>query len=70
MTEPCIDRALVAPGHDGSAELIVYLRFANGACSSVMLGSDVAERLMDRCGVTSPEGLRGHPWNTLLDVLD
>jgi len=70
VTEPCIDRALVAPGHDGSAELIVYLRFPNGACSSVTLDADAAERLMDCCGVNVPDELSGFPWTTLLDVLD
>ena len=67
--EPVIAEALVAPGHDGQAELVVRVRHENGALGSVTLNADAARRLLEQCGVESADGLRGQPWHRLLDIL-
>lgn len=67
--EAVIAEVIVAPGHDGQAELVVKVRHENGALGSVTLGGDAARRLIEQCGVESADGLRGQPWHRLLDVL-
>lgn len=68
--EAAIERAVVAPGHDGSAELVVHLRYANGGTSSVTLDARSAERLFDRCGAKELAQLVGQPWRHLMYVLE
>jgi len=70
VREPVIDAAIVAPGHDGQAVLVVRVRHENGAVDSVTLDADCARKLMEDCAVESAEQLRGQPWNRLLGVLD
>lgn len=65
-----IERALVTPGHDGSAELLLRIRYENGALGTVTLGADAAARLLDRCGADTLEQLVGEPWQQLIHVLD
>jgi hypothetical protein len=67
--EPRIVGALVAPGHDGAAELVVCLRFADGGQDSVTLDADSAARLMARCGAETADGLIGQSWEHLMYVL-
>ena len=69
MPEVRIADAVVAPGHDGEAELVVRVRYENGALGSVRLDADCARRLLENCGVDDPSDLRGQPWQRLLDVL-
>lgn len=70
MADAAIERAVVAPGHDGSAELLVYIRYDNGGRGCVCLDASAAERLFDRCGVTRLEELAGQPWQHLMHILD
>jgi hypothetical protein len=65
-----IDGALVAPGHDGQAVLVVRVRYASGAVDAVTLDADCARKLLEDCGVASAEALRGQPWQRLLAVLE
>ena len=65
-----IDSALVAPGHDGEAVLVVRVRHGNGACDTVTLGADQARKLLEDCGAADAEQLRGQPWQRLLHVLE
>ncbi|TVS14802.1 MAG: hypothetical protein EA417_14545 [Gammaproteobacteria bacterium] len=67
---PRIERALVAPGHDGSAELLLRIRYGDGSSDSVTLDAAAAERLLDQCGATALEQLVGQPWRRLLNVLE
>jgi len=67
--EAVIAEALVAPGHDGQAELVVRVRYENGALGEVALNADTARRLLEQCGVDNADDLRGQPWHRLLDVL-
>ncbi len=68
--EARIERALVAPGHDGSAELLLRIRHRNGGLDSVTLDAQAAERLLDHCGANELEQLVGQSWRHLLHVLD
>jgi hypothetical protein len=67
--ETVIETALVAPGHDGQAVLVVRLRHENGVVDSVTLDADRARKLIESCAVESAEELRGQPWQRLLDLL-
>lgn len=70
MPETVIERAVVAPGHDGSAELLVYVRYGNGGSGQVSLDADAAARLFERCGATDLEQLAGQPWQHLTHILE
>ena len=69
MPEPVIADAVVAPGHDGRAELVVRVRYPNGAIGSVTLNVDQAQKLLDDCAVETAGELAGKPWKRLLDVM-
>ena len=69
MDEPVIDSAVVAPGHDGEAVLVVRVRHGNGGCDTVMLDADQARQLLDECAAADAEQLRGQSWRRLLHVL-
>jgi hypothetical protein len=68
VPEPVITDAVIAAGHDGQAQLVVRVRYENGAIGSVTLDADWARKLMEDCGVETAEGLRGQPWKRLLDI--
>jgi len=70
VPEPVIDDALVAPGHDGQAVLVVRVRHDNGGTDTVMLDADQARKLLEDCAAESAEELRGQPWRRLLGILD
>ena len=70
MVEPVIADAVVAPGHDGQAVLVVRVRHPNGAVDTVMLEPDQARKLLDDCAADSAAQLRGQPWRRLLTVLE
>ena len=62
--------AVVAPGHDGDAVLVVRVRHENGVIDSVTLDARAAEKLLADCEAESTEALRGQPWRRLLSVLE
>ena len=70
MPDPAIEDAVVAPGHDGQAVLVVRVRHENGAIGTVTLDARQARKLFESCSAESPDGLRGQPWQRLLDVLE
>ena len=70
MAEPAIHDAVVAPGHDGQAVLVVRVRHENGAIDTITLEADKARRLLESCSAESLDGLRGQPWQRLLHVLE
>ncbi len=70
MAEPVIADAVVGPGHDGEAILVVRVRHANGGIDSVTLDARCARKLMEDCGAERAEDLAGQPWHRLLAVLD
>jgi hypothetical protein len=70
VAEAAIQDAVVAPGHDGQAVLVVRVRHENGAIGTVTLDADQARRLLESCRAESADGLRGQPWRRLLHVLE
>ncbi|MEE4381675.1 MAG: hypothetical protein V2J02_06735 [Pseudomonadales bacterium] len=64
-----IEGAVVGPGHDGSAELIVTVLHPGGGRDHVTLDADAGARLMERCGASSAAELAGADWHHLLHVL-
>lgn len=64
--EPVIVGAEIAAGHDGSAELIVRLRYPNGAEGSVTLDEETGLALMHNSGATQIEELAGKSWRAIL----
>ena len=68
MAEAVISGAEVTAGHDGQAQLVVRVEYENGAIGSVTLDADRARRLMENCGVSKAEDLRGQPWQRFLEI--
>lgn len=69
MPEAVIADAVVTAGHDGEAQLVVRVRYENGALGSVTLDAACARKLMEDCAANSAADLCGQPWQRLLDVL-
>jgi hypothetical protein len=69
VAEPVIADALVAPGHDGQAVLVVRVLHPNGAVDTVMLEAGQARRLLDDCAAESAAQLQGQSWRHLLAAL-
>lgn len=67
--EAVIEEALVTPGHDGRAVLLVRLRHGDGALDSVTLEPEAARKLLEDCGADTLDALRGQPWQRLRGVL-
>ena len=70
MADASIERAVVTPGHDGSAELLLTIRYGNGGRGQVSLDADAAARLFDRCGASDLDQLAGQSWRHLMHILD
>lgn len=68
--EPSIADAVVGPGHDGQAVLVVRVRHPGGAIDTVTLEADAAQRLLEGCGAETAAELRGRPWRHLLNVIE
>jgi hypothetical protein len=69
VPEAVIADAVVTAGHDGEAQLVVRVRYENGALGSVTLDAACARKLMEDCAAQSAADLCGQPWQRLLDVL-
>ena len=69
MTDAVIAEVRIAAAHEGVAELVVVLRYANGGRSEVALDQLASAALMDACGATHPEQLTGHGWEKVRDAL-
>jgi len=67
--EPTILDAVVGPGHDGEAVLVVRIRYPGGAVDSVTLAANAARRLLENCGVDEADKLAGQHWRHLLNVM-
>jgi len=62
---PRISEAVIAAGHDGRAELVVEVTYANGATARVRLDEDAAEPVLEAAGIARIEDLVGRPWDIL-----
>jgi hypothetical protein len=58
--------AQIAAGHDGAAELVVRLRYANGAEDAIAIDADAGFELMRNCSASDLSGLVGQPWRRML----
>jgi hypothetical protein len=67
--EPRIDSAALAAGHDGFPELVLRIRFENGALTDVIVDNAAGIRLMARCGADRIESLVGHSWREVRNAL-
>lgn len=68
QTEAVIESAEITAGHDGTAELVVRLRHANGATAPVVLDEAAGLRLMADCGAAHVDELAGHSWRRILEA--
>ena len=59
----------IAAAHDGVAELVVTLRYGNGATADVTLDSVASAALMQSCRADKVEELTGQPWREVRDAL-
>jgi hypothetical protein len=64
-----ITEAVIAAGHDGRAELVVEVTYANGATARVRLDEEAAEPVLAAAGIERLEDLVGRPWDTLAAAL-
>ena len=65
-SDAVIVSAEIAAGHDGQADLVVRVRYENGAVAPVTLDPDTALKLMSACGVSDIDKLAGHAWRKVL----
>jgi hypothetical protein len=65
--EAVIAGAEIAAGHDGAAELVLRLRYPNGAEGVVVLEAEKGLELMAACGAAHLDELAGHSWRKLLE---
>ncbi len=61
-TEAIIERAEIAAGHDGAAELALSIRYENGVVGQVVLDADTGFSVMRACGAADLQGLIGRSW--------
>lgn len=64
-----IESAAIAAGHDGEAELVLSVRYQNGAVGHVVLDAAIGFDLMRNCGVDTIGALAGHSWRKILEGL-
>jgi hypothetical protein len=64
-----IEAAELAAGHDGRAELVLRLRYPNGASCEVRLDEEAVSFALDAAGVTCLDDLTGKPWDILARAL-
>ena len=61
--------AQLAAGHDGKAEMVLTLRWPNGAVGPAVLDAASGFALMRNCDIDSLSGLAGQPWQKILEGL-
>jgi hypothetical protein len=60
--EAIIERAEIAAGHDGTAELALSVRYDNGVIGQVVLDADTGFSVMRALGAADLNGLIGRSW--------
>ena len=65
---PVIVAADLAAGHDGLAEVLVSIRYPNGAERAVSLACETVDEAVAAAGVSSLAELVGRPWTVLTHV--
>ena len=64
-----IDRVRLAAAHEGTAELIVSVRYEGGGVTEVPLDRYASEALLQACNVNDPDHLVGKSWTAVRDAL-
>jgi hypothetical protein len=57
--------AAIAPGHDGTAELVVEILYPSGGRATLALGAEPAMAVVDAAGISNVGDLVGLPWHVL-----
>jgi hypothetical protein len=57
----------IVAGHDGSAELVIRLRYPNGAEGPVVLDEETGLRLMQNCAASHVDDLAGQSWRKIVE---
>jgi len=70
VTEAAIHRITLGAAHDGDAELLVTLRYANGGETRIALDAVAAGHLMTACAAAQPDGLLGCGWEHVRNALE
>jgi hypothetical protein len=65
QTEATIVGAEIAGGHDGTAEMVVSIRYENGVTGSVSLDADTGFSIMQACGAADLAALIGRRWRDI-----
>jgi len=60
--EAIIERAEIAAGHDGTAELALAIRYENGVAGHVTIDADTGFSIMRALGAADLNGLIGRSW--------
>ena len=63
---PTIVSAVLGPGHDGRAEVVVELAYPNGGSTRLSVAQEAATRALDAAGLGSLAELVGRPWTVLV----
>jgi hypothetical protein len=58
--------AAIAPGHDGSAELVVEVSYPSGGRATFALGAEPTMAIVDAAGISNLTDLVGLPWTVLV----
>jgi hypothetical protein len=69
VEEPVIVGAALAGGHDGLPDLVLRVRYENGALGDVIIDNSAGLRLMTRCGAERIEELAGQSWREIRSAL-
>ncbi|MEE2783625.1 MAG: hypothetical protein VYE04_09710 [Pseudomonadota bacterium] len=69
MSQTTIKQVRLAAAHDGKAELIVCLEYANGGTSDVSLDQVASAALMELCAANSLAELTGQSWELVKEAL-
>lgn len=69
MTAAVIKDVRVAAAHEGVAELVVQIEYANGGTTEVALDQMATSALMKSCDADQIDDIKGHPWEKVRDAL-
>jgi hypothetical protein len=68
--EAVIVGAEIAAGHDGAADLLISIRYGNGAISQVALDADTGFAILQSGSVADLAGLIGRSWTEISKGLE
>jgi hypothetical protein len=65
---PVIASAVLGPGHDGQAEVVVELLYPNGGRAHLSVAQTALDGALDAAGVQHIDDLKGRPWTVLISA--